>query len=379
MSPLAVIAIAAAAVFLLWFLARISRRRARRAAERPTSYALGLDAMVAGEREAAVRHLKRAVREDPRNLDAVINLGDLLRQRGHVKQATQLHRELLVKRRLPKETRAAITQCLALDLAAAERWPEVIETLGGLSKPARMAIDMLVLLRDAHEATGALDQAMQAHAEILKRAPAEQPTMAIYRAHIGLIALRRGDAAKARAEFLTALKDDPAGTAVANLYLGDMAADEGSTDRALVFWMKLVADAPDQAHLAFERLEKAYFEMGDFGRMLGVYEDVVARAPSSTAALCGLSKMHERKGDMEEAARLAGEAIKHEGNTAVGHQRLIEVLVASARFEEASRTALAYLESISESADVETCPFCGEARDATHWRCAGCKAWTDAR
>ncbi len=379
MSPMAVIAIPVVAAFLLYLLIRLSRRRARRAAERPTSYELGLDAMVAGEHEAALKHLKGAVRQDPRNLDAVIKLGDLLRQRGNIKQATQLHRELLVKRRLPKETRAAILQCLALDLAAAERWPEVIETLGGLSKPAKMATDMLVLLRDAHEATGALDQAVAAHTEILKRAPAGQPTMAIYRAHMGLIALKRGDTAKARAEFLVALKEDPVGTAVSNLYLGDMAAEEGSTDRALVFWMKLVADAPDQAHLAFERLEKAYFEMGDFGRMLGVYEDVVARAPSSTAALCGLSKMHERKGDMEDAARLANEAIKHEGSTAVGHRRLIEVLIAGGRFEEAARTALSHLETVSKSATVETCPFCGGARDATHWRCSGCKAWTDAR
>jgi len=379
MSPLATIGIPVGAALVLWLLLVASRRRARRAAARPTSYELGLDAMVAGERDAAVRHLKGAVREDPRNLDAVIKLGDLLRQRGHVKQATQLHRELLIKRRLPKKTRAAILQCLALDLAAAEKWDEVIETLGGLSKPPKMTTDMLVLLRDAYEATGDLDQAIQAHADILKRAPAGQPSMAIYRAHMGLIALKRGDTAKARAEFHSALKEDPVGTAVANLYLGDMAAEEGNTDRALVFWMKLVADAPERAHLAFDRLEKAYFEMGDFGRMLGVYEDVVSRAPSSTAALCGLSKMHERKGDMEEAARLAKEAIKHEGTTADGHRRLLEVLIAGSRFEEAARTALTYLGTISESTAVETCPFCGGACKATHWRCSSCKARTDAR
>ncbi len=379
MSPTAILGVAAGSAIFLWFVIGFSRKRARRAAARPSSYELGLNAMVAGEREAAVRHLKGAVREDPRNLDAVIKLGDLLRQRGHVKQATQLHRELLVKRRLPKETRATILQCLALDLAAAERWPEVIETLAGLSKPGRMPSDMLVLLRDAHEATGALDQAITAHAELLKRSPAGQPTMAIYRAHTGLLALKLGDAAKAKAEFLAALKEDPLGTALANLYLGDMAADEDDLNRAVGFWMKLVADAPARAHFAFERLEKAYFDIGDFGRMLGVYEDVVARAPSSTAALNGLSKMHERKGDMDEAAHLAAEAVKHEGRTAVGHERLIEVLIASDRFEEAARTALAYLGTITDSAAIETCPFCGETRDATHWRCSGCKVWTDAR
>ena len=121
MNSMAIVAIPVGAALILWLLIRLSRRRARRAAARPTSYELGLDAMVAGEREAAVRHLKGAVREDPRNLDAVIKLGDILRQRGHVKQATQLHRELLVKRRLPKETRAAILRCLSLDLAAADK------------------------------------------------------------------------------------------------------------------------------------------------------------------------------------------------------------------------------------------------------------------
>jgi len=379
MNPMAILGITIGSVVLLWLIITVSKRRARRAQARPTSYELGLDAMVAGEREAAVRHLKGAVREDPRNLDAVIKLGDLLRQRGHVKQATQLHRELLVKRRLPKETRSTITQCLALDLAAAQRWPEVIETLGALGKPAKMPTEMLILLRDAHEAMGTLDLAIAAHAEILRRAPAGQPTMAIFRAHMGHIAYLKGDTAKARAEFLAALKEDPSGTAVANLYLGDMAAEEGSLDRAVVFWMKLVADAPERAHLAFERLERAYFELGDFGRMLSVYEDVVSRAPSSTGALNGLSKMHERKSDMEEAERLARESVKHEGDTAVGHQRLLEVLIAAGRFEEASRLALRFVAEISAAAATERCPFCGESRDATHWRCSGCKAWTDAR
>ncbi len=378
MDPKLIIGIGLGVVIVLYALSGLGRRRARRAAARPSSYELGLNAMVAGERESAVRHLKGAVREDPRNLDAVIKLGDLLRQRGHVRQAIQLHRELLVKRRLPKETRSTILECLAKDLAAAERWPDVVQTIGELSKPARLLPEMLVLLRDAHEATGELSQAIHAHAELIKRSPAGQPSLAVYRAHIGYIAYRLGDGARAKSEFLAALKDEPVKTAQANLYLGDMARDDGELDRAVAHWMKLVSDAPEKAHLVFDRLERAYYSMGDFGRMMGVYEDVVSRSPSNTAALNGLSKMHERKGDLDEALRLARESIKHEGRSGAGHRRLVEVLITAGRFEEASRVALEHLESLAHVLEDETCPFCGEPRDAALWRCPGCKAWTDA-
>jgi lipopolysaccharide biosynthesis regulator YciM len=368
-----IVVVIVVAALIAW---RARRPRARRI-EEETSYERGLDALISGDRGAALRHLKQAVRDDPRNIDAYIRLGVILRERGQIRQAIQVHRELLVKRRLPEATRIEITKNLALDLAEARRWGEVVEHVRSLPRPDRADLRMLRLLRDAYEATGDLDQAVAAHREILKTSSSsEEPPIGVYRAQAALQALRRGDRDAARSAFAAAIKESPEAI-VANLHLGDMAAEDEDTERAVAFWMKLVNEKPSCAHLVFDRLERAYYELGDFGRMLSIYEDVITRSPSNVQALCGLSKMLQRKGETNEALELAKEAIKHEGSTLAGHRRLLELLVSNGRFEEAARTAESLVASLSEAATPPTCPSCGDELADNGWRCPTCRAWID--
>ncbi len=369
---IAVVVVAAVAVALV-FAARL---RAGRKAIEETAYQKGLDALIAGDKDAALKHLAVTVREDPRNVDAYVKLGNLLRQRGQVKQAIQVHRELLVKRRLPAGVRNEITKNLALDYAEARRWGEVVDQIKSLPRGERADIRMLALARDAYEAVGDFERAMATHREILKAGAIREPSVGVYRAHTALLALERGDSVRARAEFQTALKEDPQ-AALASVYLGDISRDAGDLERATAHWMKLVADKPDCAYLVFDRLEKAYFELGDFGRMMSVYEDVIQRSPTSAHAYCGLSRMLERKGDIDEAANAAREAIKHEGETLMGHRQLIELLVRNERFEEASRAAEGLLKSLDTGGVKRTCPFCGRTVQKPVWRCPECRSWND--
>jgi lipopolysaccharide biosynthesis regulator YciM len=369
-----IVAVVALIAIIVW---RARRAATRRVAEE-SSYEMGLNALISGDRGAALRHLAQAVRDDPRNVDAYVRLGNLLRERGQIRQATQVHRELLVKRRLPEATRFEIVKNLALDLAEARRWPEVIENINSLPRHERSDHRMLRLARDAYEATGDLDQAVHAHKEILKASSSlKEPPVGVYRAQAALGALERGDRDRARAGFLAAIKESPEAV-LANLHLGDMAAEEEDLERATAFWMKIVTDRPECAHLVFERLEKAYFELGDFGRMVGIYEDVVSRSPSSVHALSGLSRMLERKGDVDDAVNVAREAIKHEGDTLAGHSRLLELLVANGRFEEAARLAQSLVRGLAESAAPRKCRSCGEDLPDGGWRCPDCRAWVDA-
>jgi len=373
-----VIIIVVCVVVVAFFVTLAVRRSSRRRTEDESSYNLGLNAMISGNRDEAVVHLKTAVREDPRNLDAYIKLGNLLRERGQTKQAIQVHRELLVKRRLPKTVRSSIMKCLALDLAEAERWPEVVESIGSLPRGERVDPRMTALLRSAYEETDQIDKAIQTHKEFLKNAKLDaQPSMAVYRAHVAARALAAGNRAKAKTEFLSALKEDSVRAALANLHLGDMAASEEDTERAIAYWTRLLTDAPNRAHLVFDRLEKAYFDIGDYGRMMRVYEDLLSTAPSNVLALCGLSRMHERKGDVDEAVRLAREAIKHEGDTALGHRRLIQILVAAGRLDEAAREADGFLARTTDDGAFDTCPHCGETLGSAGWRCPSCHKWID--
>lgn len=377
----AYIAVFAAFIFLL-VIYRVTRgsRRTKPRASVPgeTDYEQGVSAIIAGDRDAAVRHLAAAVRQDPRNIDAYVKLGNLLRERGQLRQATQIHRELLLKRRLPPTTKNEILRCLALDLAEASQWDEMLEVVRTLGRSERGEPRMLALVRDAYENTGDLDRAVHAHRELLKAEPGpSEPPLGVYRAHTALLSLRQGDKARAKAELQAAVNESPEAVA-ANVYLGDIARDEGDTGHAIAYWMKLLSDRPECGHMVFERLEKAYFDTGDFGRMMGVYEDVVARAPSNARALCGLARMYERKGAIEEAIRTAQEAVKHEAGTLVGHRELLDILVRNGSHEDAARTALALVRRLSDETAPRKCPSCRKPLAEPGWRCPNCRAWTNA-
>lgn len=367
------VVVAAAIVLLAWRVAAM--RRSRIACEEATPYRQGIDAMIRGDRDEALRHLAAAVREDPRNVDAYIKLGNLLREQGRAKQAVQVHRELLVKRRLPKPIRNQITRSLALDLSQDGRWDEVLQSIASLDRTSRNDPEMLELARDAYEATGGYDRARETHRELL-RSGGDGPDAGVYRAHLALLALRAGDPERARSEFRAALKESPEKALLANVHLGDIAVSEDDTDRAIAYWMKLVTDRPECAHVVFSRLEKAFFEIGDFGRMMSIYEDVVSKVPTSIHALIGLSRMLERKGAVDDAVRAAREATKHEGETLIGHHRLIELLVRNERYEEAAKSADALL--ARAAVDEPRCPSCDAPVDEGAWRCPACRAWLDA-
>jgi lipopolysaccharide biosynthesis regulator YciM len=355
-----------------------SRRRKRRQLEEDTPYQRGLGELIAGNRDAALRHLTQAVREDPRNTDAYVRLGNLLREKGQVRQAIQVHRELLLKRRLPAATKNEILKSLALDLAEAKRWEDVIEQVRELPRSERSERPMLLLTRDAYEALGDLDRAVATHRDILKSGGStREPSLGAYRAHAALVALQKGDRARAKSELQTALKEAPE-EVIANIYLGDIAAQEEDAERAIAYWMKVVTDKPECAGRVFDRLEKAYYELGDFGRMMSIYEEVIARAPSNTQALSGLSKMQERKGAIDEAVRTAQEAIKHEGASLAGHRQLIGVLVRNQRFQEAANVANALVSKLAEGTRGQICPSCRRPLPEPAWRCPACRAWINA-
>ena len=369
-----VAAIVILAVGGIWFIGA-RRSKAGRSALEESPYNLGLNALIAGDRDGAMRQLTQAVRDDPRNVDAYVKLGNILRERGQVRQAIQIHRELLVKRKLPPSVRSETIKNLARDLATAGRWREVLEHLGTLPRSERSDPFVLAMTRDAYEAAGDLDKAAQTHKDLVKVGAAEgQPSLGVYRAHLGLVAMSRGETRMAKGEFQAAVKDD-SDAALAYAYLGDIAVLEEDTERAVAYWMRLISERPNCAHVVFERLEKAYFEMGDFGRMMGIYEELVAKSPSNVEALAGLARMLERKGAVDEAIRVAGEAIKHEGDTFAGHKQLVEILMRHERYEEAAKAAVSCLEGLGEQAKERACPKCGKPLGGQGWRCNSCRAW----
>jgi lipopolysaccharide biosynthesis regulator YciM len=339
-----------------------------------TPYQHGLDALLRGDSEEALRAFAETVEIDSDNVDAYLHIGNLLRARGEASRAARVHRELTVRAGLTPAQQRAVREALVLDLIALKQPELAVEEAEELRELDRKNGNSLHVLLRAHEAAGDWDRAFEVRSE-LARQTGERETrpLARYRSAAGENYFRSGKAREAERQFKSALRLDKNHPA-ALLRLGDVSYQKGHPERAIIFWKWLARCHPDKAHLVLRRLETAYFERGRFSEMSEAYEELLLRNPGDARILMALARMYVKKGDLDEAARVLDQVLAVEPDSLPARLSLIHV---HRRLGDLSR-ALDEVEVLlkgTPSADVFTCVECGAALDDYWTRCPSCQAW----
>ena len=360
-----------------WYLLRTKRSAERRVARLPQdAYTLGLSALVGGDRREALRRLKEAVQGDSTNLDAYIRLGDLLRESGDVQKALAIHRDLMVRAELADMDRARILESLTRDYFATGRYEEAgqsAERLLRINRHNRFAY------RAVQQVAEALKDWSRAIRIVEERTKLEgeggKPLLARYHGFVGEQEFAAGNVREARRQMEEALKLDSR-CLLAYVSLGDMDQAEGHTERAVERWRALANIAPDHAPLVFDRLERAYFELGKFEEVVAFYRELLAKAPkeSSAPALLALAEIYRRKGELDQAESFIQEALE----VAPDHPRAYRHLAKIALDRHDLKSALTHvdrvLQSLPEDEEGSRCRHCGHMLKQPSWRCPECHA-----
>ena len=360
-----------------WWLLRTKRTSDKRIVRVPQdAYTLGLSALIGGDRREALRRLKEAVQGDSTNLDAYIRLGDLLRESGDVQKALSIHRDLTVRAELADTDRARILESLTRDYFAAGRYEEAgqsAERLLRLHRNNRFAY------RAVQQVAEALKDWPRAIRTVEERTRLEgeggKPLLARYRGFVGEEELAAGNLKEARRQMEEALKLDSR-CLLAYVSLGDMDQAEGHTERAVERWRALATIAPERASLVFDRLERAYFELGRFEEVVAFYRELLNKAPreSSASTHLALAEIYRRKGELDAAENYIQEALE----IAPDHPRAYRLLAKIALDRHDTKTALAHLDrvlsSVPEDMETGSCRHCGHVLNKPLWRCPECHA-----
>src|SRR6188768_3713469 len=245
----------------------VDRRRLR---ETP-HYMLGLNFLVDGQVDLALEELTQATSSAGDTLEIQMILGNLLRMKGQVGRAINIHQALLQRPHLTRLGHAYVLLCLGLDFrhgGFVDRALEAFHEVVRLDPKNRYA---LVNLQKLHEEQQQWADAARIRAEINDvdggRNTKDRQILAFLRNQIGSSQAANGDVAAAARTFSDALDIDSR-TAPAYLNLGDVQDRQGNTAGAIESWERLVKVMPERAYLAFERLEHGYRKIGSPARFV---------------------------------------------------------------------------------------------------------------
>ncbi len=355
--------------FIVVFFA-LDRRKPRDLSKYSVNYIEGLKAMIENDDQNAFVRFKQTVAEDSENIDAYLRLGDLLRKRGQIQKAVQVHRQLLLRKTIDKETIAQIWKGLAADFIAARRFNLAQEILENLSKEPTHKKWAREKLLEIFEKTGRFDAAFEVAKEIY-RSKETQPKLAAYRQLEGNQHFGRKDYHKARLAYKDALHYDesfaPAYIMIAESYLA-----ENKKEEAAEFYIKLAEKAPSEAWQVFRKLEQTLFELGRFSDAEQIYLNLMRECPKDSRVFYSFATIAEKKNDLTAAIDSLGQALTINPADAVAATRLAQLYIESGQEQKAIKTLQDVRAHLSADHDEYSCLYCAKRSSKKELLCPGC-------
>jgi lipopolysaccharide biosynthesis regulator YciM len=356
------------AVLLLVLLLLFQRKRRRRTQR--SSYIDALYALIDSRREDALRFLTKAVKNGEGDIDAYLQLGNLLRERNQAEKALQIHRSLTVRRDLGYEEEKAIQLALAEDLASLGRIERAIQTLEPVYVKKRDP-DVHLMLHTLYHQNGDYDKAFTILKDLSRiDGKIASPERAGYLVAVSERYHHEHATDEARKYLERAFREDRDSTPA--LYLsGVIEMKEGNLERASEMWKKLLSKDISYFKEVAPLLEKVLYESGRFQELEEVLNGLLERNRSEPAVLGALASFYEKKGELDRAIDvLEGERAMVTGDF-TSAVRLASLYMQTGRYDDARRV----LEEIDRGRRKPfgyRCGRCGHRSEVPHRYCSGC-------
>lgn len=305
------------------------------------SYLMGLKYMAEGENRRAVEMFKDAVRHNSENIDAYIKLGVILRNEKLYNNAIRIHKDLLLRANLSTENRNDIQYQLALDYLNSENDNKALQYLENLKSDKKYVNIIINDLLSLYEKNKMWDKAIDTIKSLpISRTNDGKIKLAKYKVLKGKDISDSGNNKDARILFKEALKINPL-CSDAYLSIGDSYLSENRTTDAIHTWTEFCKKVPESANLVFYRLEKAWFEKGQFSKIEELYNSILEKDENDIYAIIRLAEIYRKKGDYKQALNILYDAQKKDIMQDMVLYEIIKVLHENGQYKEASKQAIA--------------------------------------
>jgi lipopolysaccharide biosynthesis regulator YciM len=333
-----------------------------------------LHLVLAGELAAAEQELADAAREDPSVVDVYLALANLLRARGDIGRAIQIHQNLLLRPDLPEDVHREALLGLALDFRVGgflQRAAASFEDLLEIDPENQQALRELERIRvDAGEWEDAI--------RIRKRIGRADPRSPQVLAHLwvgqGRLRLQEGREGDARRAFRKAFSSDR-GCAEAYLALGDLTLRQGKPKKAIGNWIRTLDLHPAIGLLSYPRLWEGHAAIGEMGKLEALLAGRVEKDPDDREAAVWLARVRVRDGRVDEGVAVLRQTLSRDPGFLGAHAEIGRILLREHRDPEALKTFEELLDRLPLERSQLRCRNCGTHDVNLHWRCPQCGEW----
>jgi lipopolysaccharide biosynthesis regulator YciM len=375
MNPLIYVLIIVAAVILAVILFLLLQTRSRK--QRPTvsPYTQALTHLINGETEMAAQKFREAAQKDSSNVDAFLRLGNIYRDTGKVQRAIKIHTELTMRSEITLAQRLEAYKMLALDYLAADNIVRALEYTDTLINQNKKDLWALELKRKLLEQRGDFHGAFDQEKKIQKlKATSDPKQLAMIKSQEAIELLRQEKGRDGRLRFREAIKILP-GCALAYLNWGDSYLKEDRVQDAVNVWAKFMEANPDQAYLAFHRMESVLFDLGRFGEMGDHYRKVLDKRPDNVHAIVALARFLTKMGESDQALEVLQDGLDRNPDSLWIRRNMIKIYADTKATHQVLKLAHDILDRVMTEEYTFTCKVCGRTTKEPTWFCPECRSW----
>ena len=356
-------------ILSVWFLAQRRRKRG----EATNLFWFGVLDIVEGNRKRAMKYLRDSALEDSENINAFILLGDLLREEGEAAKALKIHRMLTARRGIPREWELRILKSLSLDYYAIGEYNSALQLVESALKLDSENPFFLELSLELHERCGNWKEAGETLERIEKlTGKPEKTKRALFKLEEGLKLESGEDGHRARILYKEAIKIDE-NCFYAYVAVGDSYAKEKRWDDAIDWFRQVAKNFPEHAYLVLERLEKAFFEKGEFSKVIELYKELLESDKENPDIAFALANLYTKMGNYEEAIEVVNSVLPRERLHA--SLRLLYYYKQLGATEKINQLIEELYELATNRGKLFVCASCGQKSNEELWRCPQCKEW----
>ncbi len=270
-----------------------------------------LNAMLLSDKRKAINLLTTLVKNDSENVNAYLQLGNLLRYED-TDRAIKIHQMLTVRQKLDKETKIEIFKSLALDykkIKDLSKSKTEAEKILELEKTNLWANVFLLSLAEEIEDWDYAEK----KAKDLKKIKGfdGEVNLSKYTLQKGIMYLEDNNFSESEKLFRMAISDSPE-FAMPYKYLGDIKYSSRDLVKAVEYWEKYMDLSPCESHLVFDSIETALFDLGRYSEVEKFYRKVLDNNPKDLNAGLRLANVLNEKGENKAAISLIDSFINEE-------------------------------------------------------------------